>query len=161
MREIDLYTIKPHIGIGDVRFGASFAEIQQLIGEPDEVDREIPKSWITWKYKGKGIDLSFDSEDDHRLISIMTENQDSKFNGAPVIGLTELELFSLAQETDLGSHTREEFGGNLGYQIEFPKFDIEFVFDPLRPSITSTILFVSWRVKIGAGDLSEWPEESN
>lgn len=61
------------VGVGEIIFGMTESNIIQILGIPDAKEKRSylkNEFRIIYKYMSIGIELSFDSDDDYRLISI-------------------------------------------------------------------------------------------
>jgi len=85
--------IKPKIGVAEVYFGQTMAEVRAIWGDPESIDTFFPLEEnpedrnVDW-YFSPGIELSFDSEDDFRLTSITCESNICVYNKLPIIGIS-------------------------------------------------------------------------
>jgi len=89
--------IKPKIGVAEVYFGQTMAEVRAIWGDPESIDTFFPLEEnpedrnVDW-YFSPGIELSFDSEDNFRLTSITCESNICVYNKLPIIGISVSEL---------------------------------------------------------------------
>lgn len=73
-------SIKIGVGLGDIIFGMTQAEVMEILGAPDvtdEIDLPEDETTKTLKYGARGFELSFDSADNYKLSSI--DIDDSKY----------------------------------------------------------------------------------
>lgn len=68
--------VKIWVGVGQIIFGMTRNEVVQILGTPDikESTSLNDEKRITFRYESNGIELSFDSEDEYKLISIDIED---------------------------------------------------------------------------------------
>ncbi len=146
--ERDHTTIRPGIGLGDLKFGASCEEVRAYLGEP-VVDEGEPVDWLNWDYPDIGVSVSFGREYAFRLISISTTNEDSSLFGHRLIGLRSEDALRAVEGEALGAWLRVEDA--LGWEAEFDDASLEFRFDDDR------LWLISWRVLIDENDIVHWP----
>ena len=91
--------IHPGIGIGDVILGLTMDEARKCIGEPDKVEiaefSNVGETDYEWTYSHLELELSFCQDDHYRLGSIASRSAQVIFEGARLIGLSEVELSAL------------------------------------------------------------------
>ena len=88
----DLFTIKPGVGAGDLRFGATRDEVRTIAGEPSEIlpSREESGSEL-WLYEAFAIAIGFGVDANLRFVSCETYSAKASFNGELLIGLNREE----------------------------------------------------------------------
>lgn len=96
--------VKPHVGIDDVRLGASREAIREALGPPDKTaadrheDGEVSEIWV---YRLMRLELSFDSELGYRLAHVSSYHPYTLVRGFNPIGLTEKFLLQKFPHLDL------------------------------------------------------------
>ena len=154
----DYATIRPHLGLGDLRFGADFEEVRTYLGRPDAMgEQNSDTDWITWEYTTLGISVSFDPEYEDRLLSLTTERPDAVLNGHRLIGLTAETVLNRLQDYGLDKYEKYEPGEPLGWHAEFDNEDLEMVFNRYGDETVDQLKFISWRVHITKNDVVLWP----
>jgi hypothetical protein len=101
----------------DLLFGARFGDVKSVLGEPDEVDNtQVPSSdgedvgdTVIWVYNNLGITLYFDEEDEWRLGTIETDNEELMLNGEKLIGGTFLQVKRILENMNIGEIEEEKF----------------------------------------------------
>lgn len=92
----DNSTIRPGVGIGDLKFGASIAEVESYFGSADDRDEsklgDDTTIRLTW---GDALSCWFDSDDDFRLGSIQIEHSGAVVAGHKLIGGSRDDVVSL------------------------------------------------------------------
>lgn len=81
--------IIPHIGVDDVRFGASEAEVAAILGPPStQTKRYYPGlgHYRYWLYSEPCLSLTFWSVDAFKLSSILISNRTARLEKKKVIG---------------------------------------------------------------------------
>ncbi|MDR0304125.1 MAG: hypothetical protein LBH98_05055 [Chitinispirillales bacterium] len=111
-------TIELGRGIGnELLFGSRFGEVKSVLGEPDEVDNsQVPGfdeeehgDTVVWIYDKFGISLYFDEEDEWRLGTIETDNEELTLNGEILIGRSFFEVKKILENMDVGEIAEEKF----------------------------------------------------
>ena len=145
----DHMTIRPGVGLGDLKFGASRDEVQAYLGEP-VVDDENLRDWLNWEYPEIGVSVSFDREYSLRLLSISTTSKESSLFGHRLIGMKSKEALEIIEGKGLGGWKRVKDA--LGWEAEFNDVSVEFRFDD------DQLWLISWRALIDEHDKVNWPE---
>lgn len=98
----------PTVGFGQVRFGMTIDEVEQLLGKPDEKFDEMlgdsPDDLSTQLlYEELGLSLSFDKAVNFRLVDIMTEDDSPMTLGDDIrLGDTYDKVLAATQKADWG-----------------------------------------------------------
>lgn len=77
-------------GLGDLKFGMIRDQVRSLIGEPNEIEKDSdPEFGMTeiWHYDKLELSLSFDEENNWKLIDIAVSSPGYEFMGESLIGL--------------------------------------------------------------------------
>ena len=93
----DIQSIKPLIGLGMLRFGMKRDEIRSLLGEPGDIDEysfsgapdDLSESW---HYDDMDLSMSFDAEDDWRMVTLAVSSDDYRLGEYSLVGKTKKEL---------------------------------------------------------------------
>ncbi|UII30648.1 outer membrane protein assembly factor BamE [Fulvivirga ulvae] len=106
--------IKSGEGLGQLKFGMSTNQVKQVIGEPDEVETysyetEEGELSETWHYDSLELSISFDEEEDWKLVSIAISAADITFKGHKLIGLKRDELIKILEGLDIGHLEYEDW----------------------------------------------------
>ena len=110
---MSLFTIKPKIGIGDIKFNASINEFIDFFGNPDEDEllndeNENFKSRIL-HYDNIGLSASFDEEYEWRLTSIAVSENEFQIKGVHLIGVNNSTFLEKIKQLNFGKYEREVF----------------------------------------------------
>ncbi|SDX15307.1 hypothetical protein SAMN05444411_103214 [Lutibacter oricola] len=98
-----LKEIKPGYGLGVLKFGMSRAEVKLILGEPTSIDKYSYTNSLTeltesWEYTELSLSLSFDEDEDWKLMMFSVTNNFYEFENLALIGLSEEKVTqSLAQ----------------------------------------------------------------
>jgi hypothetical protein len=98
---IENYKIFPGKGIGNIRLGMTKAEVEKILGSPDDqevIEYEDDESSCTFYYFDLEIDLTFESEDDDRLCFISVENEKFSLEDKIRIGQNKEEVIKYCKE---------------------------------------------------------------
>jgi hypothetical protein len=149
--DVDYTTIRPGIGLGNLKFGASQEQVRAYLGEPEVIDDSgVPSGWLPWQYPTIGVDASFDEEYSYRLLSLSIRNEKATLFGHRIIGLSSKSALETAAQCPLGKYKRVE--DELGWEAEFNDSNLEFRFDG------DHLWLISWRVIIDKDDVVHWPD---
>lgn len=108
-----LKEIKPGYGLGVLKFGMTRDEVKLLLGEPSYIDKyshsdsdeDLTESW---EYEELFLSLSFDEEEDWRLLLISVSSDFYELEGKSLIGLNQEELLDELDEINLGKLNLED-----------------------------------------------------
>lgn len=81
------------IGIADIKFGMTKAEVEQILGQPDDKEQELygedeEAMLESWHYDEKDLSMGFDEDEDWKLITIAVSDETYTLKGKKVIGLS-------------------------------------------------------------------------
>jgi hypothetical protein len=98
-----MMTVKPGIGIDDLKFGMTEGQIVELIGKPTEIvfDEEDDDENPVYQYNELKLRLTFYSEYDKKFGYARVANPSVSVNGKPVIGIETdavFEVFGLKED---------------------------------------------------------------
>jgi hypothetical protein len=108
-----LKKIKLGVGLGNLKFGMSRAEVKLILGEPSNIeafsysdsDEDLTESW---EYEALELSLSFDEEENWKLTMISVTSSFYELKGRSFIGLNEEDLLEELQILDLGKINIED-----------------------------------------------------
>lgn len=150
---LDLNTIKPGYGLGDLSFGSTREECSLYLGEPDDkiIEQFEGEEYILWYYHEKAISLSFEASEDYRLGTIIVENDDARLNGEKLIGKSVAEVTTLLKEW--GYYYLDEPGDEESIIIEVHAIECNFIF-------TNNVLDgIQWSYYWIDDDTPNWPDK--
>lgn len=106
--------IKPGEGLGQLKFGMTTNQVKKIIGEPDEVETysyetEEGELSETWHYDALELSISFDEEEDWKLISIAVSSPEVTLKGHKLINLQRGDLLKVLEGMDLGPLEYEDW----------------------------------------------------
>jgi hypothetical protein len=87
--------IKLGIGFSKVKFGMTEEEVIELLDQPDETEEmrfDDGATAIIYYYDELGISISFESEEDFRLMEISFEDEEFSIKGLLKVGVSKIAL---------------------------------------------------------------------
>jgi hypothetical protein len=144
--------IKPMIGLGDLKFGMTAAEIEKLVGIPEEIeeiDDEEAKTKI-WHFWSKGMSLFFEDENESRLSSIEIDNSNATIWDKKAFEMNEKELTDLFVSKGYNEMDSEmqEWGEK---RLSFDDAMIDLYFDDAE------LVSINYSVLINEEENPVWP----
>jgi len=108
-----LKEIKLGFGLGNLKFGISRAEVKLMLGEPSFIDKysySDSNEDLTeaWEYDELKLSLSFDEDEDWKLIMISVNSNFYKLKGENLIGLERGMLIKALENLNLGELNLED-----------------------------------------------------
>ncbi|RDV14387.1 hypothetical protein DXT99_14790 [Pontibacter diazotrophicus] len=142
-------------GLGKIKFGLTMEEVEELIGEPEEVeesDEEDEFEHQAWNYWEEGYSLYFDKEDDYRLSCIETANREVQIWGERVFEMSKEQVMQLFADNDItGPEEEEAETGET--RISFEKEMIDLYFDEDQLIAINFGVFINDNLEV------VWPEK--
>ncbi|HEX8517108.1 MAG TPA: hypothetical protein VF868_13000 [Bacteroidia bacterium] len=123
--------IKPCIGLSNILFGTSMAEIEKILDSPDETevldDMEDCKSTV-WHYWDQGFSLFFDENNDQLFGCVEIDNENTLLWGKKIFTLNEKEIINLFKSRNFPEFETEvhEWGEK---RLSFDAANIDFYFE--------------------------------
>ncbi len=147
--------IKPLKGFGDLKFGATQKEVEQVLGPPQEtetidVEGEIHEV-IVWNYWEKGHAVYFEKELNDVCTNFETDNDQAVLFGKKVFSLKEDTITELMKKhgyTDVEVEVDDDFEERILY---FHEAHLQFVFED------DNLALVSWAVAMDDEEKVVWP----
>ncbi len=104
--------IKPGMGLGDIEFGMSKEELEQLLGKPEEIEKynlsdEEGDNSEAWHYDEHELSASFEEFYDWQLVSIAVSGENYKLYGKKLIGKDKATVVDVLEDLALGKITEE------------------------------------------------------
>jgi len=128
-------TIKPLEGLGELKFGASKAEVIEYLGKPDEEeiieDEEIGNSLIM-HFFDSAVSVFFENPDDPVLNNFETDNPDAMLFGKHIFTLNEDEVKKLMNKNgfnDLDEELMESDDFDTEKRVSFDDAMVDFFFE--------------------------------
>jgi hypothetical protein len=99
-------------GFGDIKFGLSEEQVTTLLGPPDEIEEQVygeDEQANVYYYDSMGISMSFDSEENYKLVEISFEDEAFILLDNIRVGMSRDEFLKAAQQ--LGEYELEDLSG--------------------------------------------------
>jgi hypothetical protein len=135
------YTLIPGAGLGNLKFGAPAPSIEEILGTPDEIEKDDDELFnsIIWTYIEKELTLFLQDDEVPFLISIESAHPDTILFNEKIFDLGEKEITELMKKHGLNEvETEDEEWGE--HRVSFDEGMLDFYFDNDR--LTS----VNWSV---------------
>lgn len=142
-------------GLGKIKFGLTMEEVEELLGEPEEVeesDEEDEFEHQAWNYWEDGYSLYFDKEDDYRLSCIETANREVQIWGERVFEMSRAQIIQLFADNDI-TNPEEEEAETGETRISFEKEMIDLYFED------DQLIAINFGVFINDDLEVVWPEK--
>ncbi|MCC9165369.1 hypothetical protein [Pontibacter harenae] len=122
-------------GLGKIKFGLTRDEVEELLGEPEEVEESEEDDEFehqAWNYWEDGYSLYFDKEDDYRLSCIETANREVQIWGERVFEMSKEQVQKLFEDNNITDVEEEEMEtGETRISYEREMVDLYFDEDQL------------------------------
>ncbi|MFO7979119.1 MAG: hypothetical protein R6U64_10715 [Bacteroidales bacterium] len=147
--------IKPLVGFGDLKFGASKQEVEEYFGKPQEIEMlesdEDSTKTETWNYWEEGHTVYFEKEEGDVCFNFETDDEQVTLFGKKVFEMDLNEVLALMNEQGYQDHEidDEEEGERI---LSFFDAMIDFVFDE------NGLGLISWSAGVDENDKLIWPE---
>ncbi|MGN0292458.1 MAG: hypothetical protein ACI4D3_00470 [Lachnospiraceae bacterium] len=134
-RKMSEITVKPGIGLGNIKFGITESELAQLLGEPDKIIIDEAFSAPVYFYNDRMTQFMFDpamrneSDTENRLDTITTSNPEVYLWNTVIIGKSSKEIEALLQMNHVTSIEYEDYGSSLVMYCEDISMEFTFEFD--------------------------------
>ena len=148
--------IRPLVGFGDLKFGADQAEVENYLGEPQEIE-DLPgeadeSDAEVWNYWDEGHTVFFEKDMDNKCTCIETDNDQAILFGKKVFDLNENQIIELMETNgfrEIDSED-EEWGER---RVSYSDAVMDFYFEDDK------LISVSWGVMIDIdNDKADWPK---
>ncbi|TRX66205.1 hypothetical protein [Carboxylicivirga sp. M1479] len=140
--------ILPYIGFGSIKFGMEEHEVSNFLGDPDETEvqdyGEGAEANVLY-FDEMGISMSFDKEEDYKLVEISFETDKFILLDSIKVGMSKADFLSAIEKLDLSEYQHEDMADE-GYDDKemfvFEKENINIWMD--EESITSIQIGPEW-----------------
>ncbi|MCG8580791.1 MAG: hypothetical protein MI866_12790 [Bacteroidales bacterium] len=103
--------ILPHIGFGSIKFGMEEHEVSNYLGDPDETEvqdyGEGAEANVLY-FDEMGVSMSFDKEEDYKLVEISFETESFLLHDAIKVGMPKTDFLASLEKLDMGDYDLEE-----------------------------------------------------
>ncbi len=104
-------------GLGAIKFGLNRKDIEQLLGDPSEIEPmagdQDSGAMEAWHYDDKHLSLSFEEDCDWRLTSITSASPEVLLEGIDLIGLSQGEVMEQMEVFNLGEFDLEDLSNDV------------------------------------------------
>ncbi|WP_299818404.1 hypothetical protein [uncultured Pontibacter sp.] len=142
-------------GLGKIKFGLTMEEVEELIGEPEEVeesDEEDEFEHEAWNYWEEGYSLYFDKEDDYKLSCIETANREVQLWGERIFEMSKDQIIRLFADNNI-TNPEEEEAETGETRLSFEKEMIDLYFDEDQLIAVNFGVFINDNLEV------MWPEK--
>ncbi len=142
-------------GLGKIKFGLTMKEVEELIGEPEEIEESEEDDEFehqAWNYWEEGYSLYFDKEDDYRLSCIETANREVQLWGERIFEMSPDQILQLFADNNMHNPEEEEMEGGET-RISFEKEMIDLYFDEDQLIAINFGVFINDDLEVA------WPEK--
>lgn len=147
--------IKPHVGFGTLKFGASKDEVKEYFGEPQEVETLPGEAGETdaeaWNYWDEGHIVFFEADSDNRCTCFETDSDKVSLFGKDIFVMSEAQIIKLLKDNGFDNYEseEEEWGEK---RVSFDEAIMDFYFED------DNLISVSWGVYVNEDESYKWPE---
>ncbi|MCU4154473.1 hypothetical protein J1N10_00680 [Carboxylicivirga sp. A043] len=103
--------ILPYIGFGSIKFGMEEHEVSNFLGDPDETEvqdyGEGAEANVLY-FDEMGISMSFDKEEDYKLVEISFETDNFVLHDAIKVGMPKADFLAALEKLNMGDYDLEE-----------------------------------------------------
>ncbi|NOR26919.1 MAG: hypothetical protein GQ540_00145 [Lutibacter sp.] len=155
-----LKEIKPGFGLGNLKFGMSRAEVKLIIGEPSFIDKYSHSDsnedlTEAWEYDELKLSLSFDEEEDWKLLLISVSSKFYQLQGKKLVGLEESDLLKYLKDINLGGLNLEDCSENDSEDQKVIEIDEKSINFWLNDGVLDEI---QWSPLFIDDDTIKWPK---
>jgi len=155
-----LKEIKLGLGLGNLKFGMSRSEVKLFLGEPTNIDRfsytdSNEDLTETWEYEDSNLSLSFDEEEDWKLLLISVTSNFYQLQGKNLIGLEKPTLIEELQKINFGTIHIEDCSENDSENTEVIEFEEKSLNLWLNDGVLDEI---QWSPFFIDDDTIKWPD---
>jgi len=150
--------IKLGKGIGQIRFGMSKEQVEEILGQPMEVDeyeREEGNKAITIHYDEANLSFTFDEVDDFKLGSISANSTKYVLQEDIMIGMEKQKLLDILDMLNMTDYANEDMSNldNPNYEVvTIDRRSVNFWFD------SEKLTEIQWWPLIDEDENYIWPE---
>lgn len=146
--------IKPKVGFGDLKFGATKSEVEQYFGPPQEtemldIEDEIDEVEV-WSYWEQGHSVYFEKQEKEVCTNFETDDEGSVLFGEQVFRMNEDQLIAHMELNGFADAEidEEDPGERILY---FDDAHMQFVYEE------GEMALVSWAVAVDDDEKILWP----
>ena len=148
--------IRPLVGFGELKFGADQSDVENYLGEPQEIE-DLPgeadeSDAEVWNYWDQGHTVFFEKDMENKCTCFETDNDEAILFGKNIFDLNEKQIIELMETNGYREiDTEDEEWGER--RISYSDAVMDFYFED------DQLISVSWGVMIDLeNDQAEWPK---
>lgn len=148
--------IRPLVGFGELKFGADQSDVENYLGEPQEIE-DLPgeadeSDAEVWNYWDEGHTVFFEKDMENKCTCFETDNDEAILFGKNIFDLNEKQIIELMETNGYREiDTEDEEWGER--RISYSDAVMDFYFED------DQLISVSWGVMIDLeNDQAEWPK---
>ena len=148
--------IRPLVGFGELKFGADQSDVENYLGEPQEIE-DLPgeadeSDAEVWNYWDEGHTVFFEKDMENKCTCFETDNEEAILFGKNIFDLNEKQIIELMETNGYREiDTEDEEWGER--RISYSDAVMDFYFEE------NQLISVSWGVMIDLeNDQAEWPK---
>jgi hypothetical protein len=148
--------IRPLVGFGELKFGADQSDVENYLGEPQEIE-DLPgeadeSDAEVWNYWDQGHTVFFEKDMGNKCTCFETDNDEAILFGKTIFDLNEKQIIELMETNDYREiDTEDEEWGER--RVSYSDAVMDFYFEEDK------LISVSWGVMIDLeNDQAEWPK---
>ena len=148
--------IRPLVGFGELKFGADQSDVENYLGEPQEIE-DLPgeadeSDAEVWNYWDEGHTVFFEKDMENKCTCFETDNDEAILFGKNIFDLNEKQIIELMETKGYREiDTEDEEWGER--RISYSDAVMDFYFED------DQLISVSWGVMIDLeNDQAEWPK---
>ena len=105
------------VGLGELKFGSTRAQVKAILGDPDAVEKSSysdsdEDQTESWHYDALELSMSFDADEEWRLVTLAVTSDFYEFEGVKLIGLSRAEFISTLEKMDVDDLELEDNDGD-------------------------------------------------
>lgn len=155
----EMKDIKPGEGLGIIKFGMTRAQVQALLGEPDDMDAyadpDLDYASESWHYDELEVSLTFDEDVDWKLVTIAVSSPDYELHNKKLIGLSTEALLEAVKDLELGEYETEDWSSEEVPDhklISFPGPQLNFWLED------GELTEIQWGLLFSDEETVRWPD---
>ena len=148
--------IRPLLGFGELKFGADQSDVENYLGEPQEIE-DLPgeadeSDAEVWNYWDEGHTVFFEKDMENNCTCFETDNEEAILFGKNIFDLNEKQIIELMETNGYREiDTEDEEWGER--RVSYSDAVMDFYFED------DNLISVSWGVMIDLeNDKAEWPK---
>jgi hypothetical protein len=151
--------IQPGEGLGDLKFGMTREQVTAVLGKPTESEiysytDDDSNMTDSWHYDDLDLSLSFDEEENWRLVSLAVSGEEYTLEGISFVGMGKDEVILALKELEIEDLDEEEWSDEeeeSQVMISCPEIEVTFWL------IDNAVTEVQWNPFYVDEETIDWP----